>query len=109
MMAYRYAKIKNDLHGIALKGGSNMPCGLGLLAHFEIWYASSKRVTDRNLAWFVDTMFFEDISRDERHFVNGLFEFGGHASRSNGYEANSVGGGRYLPRAIGGTGFLQSR
>jgi hypothetical protein len=27
MMAYEYANIEKDLHGIAFKGGSHMPCG----------------------------------------------------------------------------------
>ena len=58
---------------------------------------------------FVDAMFFEDVGRDERQLVNGLSEFGGHASRSNGYEANSVGGGRNLQLAIGRIGFLGYR
>jgi hypothetical protein len=57
----------------------------------------------------VNVMFLENICRDERQLVNGLSELGGHASRSNGYEANSGDGGRYLPRAIEGIGFLQSR
>ena len=39
-------------------------------------------------------MFFEDVGRDERQLVNGLSEFGGHASCSNGHEANSGDSGR---------------
>ena len=57
----------------------------------------------------VNVMFLEDGCRDEWQLMNGLSEFGGHASRSNGYEANSGDGGRNLPRAIEGIGFLQSR
>jgi energy-coupling factor transporter ATP-binding protein EcfA2 len=52
---------------------------------------------------FVDTMFFEDGCRDERQLVNGRSEFGGHASHSNGHEANSGDGGRNLQRALGRT------
>jgi hypothetical protein len=43
-----------------------------------------------------DPMFLEDVSRDERQVVNGFIEFRGHASRSNGHEANSGFGGRNL-------------
>jgi hypothetical protein len=42
-------------------------------------------------------MFLENVGRDERELVNGLSEFRGHASRSNGHEANSGGGARNLP------------
>ena len=49
----------------------------------------------------VDAMFFENVGRNERQVVNGLSEFRGHASRSNGHEANSDDGGRNLPRVIG--------
>ena len=42
-----------------------------------------------------------------RQLVNGLTEFRGHASRSNGHEANSGYGGRNLQRAIGRTGFRE--
>ena len=59
--------------------------------------------------WFVDAMFFEDVGRDERQLVNGRSEFRGHASRSNGHEANSGDGGRNIQRAIERTGFLQSQ
>jgi len=45
----------------------------------------------------VDPMFLEDVGRDERQLVNRLSEFRGHASRSNGHEANSGDGGRNLP------------
>jgi hypothetical protein len=31
-------------------------------------------------------MFLENVGRDERQLVNGLSEFRGHASRSNGHE-----------------------
>jgi hypothetical protein len=58
---------------------------------------------------FVDAMFFEDICRDEWQLANGLSEFRGHASRSNGHEADSSGIGRNLPRAIGQSGFQRSR
>jgi hypothetical protein len=58
---------------------------------------------------FVDAMFFEHGCRDERQLVNGLSEFWGHASRSNGHEANSGGGGRNLRRVIGRTGILRYR
>src|ERR1700720_4876087 len=44
----------------------------------------------------VDAMFFENVGRDERELVNGFTEFRGHASRSNGHEANSGDGGRNL-------------
>jgi hypothetical protein len=56
----------------------------------------------------VDVMFFENVGRDERQLVNGLSEFRGHASRSNGHEANSGDGGRNLQRVIGRTGFLRT-
>jgi hypothetical protein len=46
---------------------------------------------------FVDVMFLENVGRDERELVNGLSEFRGHASRSNGHEADSGGGARNLP------------
>jgi hypothetical protein len=49
-------------------------------------------------------MFFENVGRNERELVNGRSEFRGHASRSSGHEANSGGGGRNLPRAIGPLG-----
>ena len=52
-------------------------------------------------------MFLENVGRDERQLVNGLSEFRGHASRSNGHEADSGGGGRNLQRAIGRTGFRE--
>jgi hypothetical protein len=55
---------------------------------------------------FVDAMFLEDVDQDERQLVNGLSEFWGHASCSNGHEADSGDGGRYLPRVVDGTGFL---
>jgi hypothetical protein len=45
---------------------------------------------------FVDAMFLEDVGRDERQVVKGLSEFRGHASRSNGHEANSGNGDRNL-------------
>jgi hypothetical protein len=48
---------------------------------------------------FEDAMFFEDVGRDERQLMNGLSEFRGHASRSNGHEANSGDGSRNLQRA----------
>jgi hypothetical protein len=48
---------------------------------------------------FVDAMFLEDVCGDERQLVNGLAEFRGHASRSNGHEADSDGGGGNLQRA----------
>jgi len=38
---------------------------------------------------FVDVMFLENVCRNERQVVNGFTEFRGHASRSNGHEANS--------------------
>ena len=38
---------------------------------------------------FVDAVFFENVCRDERQVVNGFTQFRGHASRSNGHEANS--------------------
>jgi hypothetical protein len=49
-------------------------------------------------------MFLENGGRDERQVVNWLSEFRGHASRSNGHEANSGSGGRNLHRAIGPLG-----
>jgi hypothetical protein len=52
---------------------------------------------------FVDAMFLEDVRRDERQLLNGLSEFRGHASRSNGYEANSGDGGRNLQMAVVGS------
>ena len=55
----------------------------------------------------MDAMFFENVGRDERQLVNGFSEFGGHASRSNGHEANSGNGGRNLQRALERTGFLK--
>ena len=60
------------------------------------------------IEWFVNAMFLEDVGRDERQ-MNGLSEFRGHASRSNGHEANSGDGGRNLQRAIGRPGFLSCR
>jgi hypothetical protein len=48
----------------------------------------------------MNAMFFE-VGRDERQLVNGVSEFPGHASRSNGHEANSGDGGRNLQRANG--------
>ena len=41
--------------------------------------------------------------------MNGLAEFRGHASRSNGYEVNSSDGARSLQRAIEPIGFLRCR
>jgi hypothetical protein len=55
----------------------------------------------------VHLVFMADIGWDERQVVNGLSEFRGHASRSNGREANSGGGERNLPRTIGPIGFLR--
>jgi hypothetical protein len=49
----------------------------------------------------VNAMFFEDVWRDKRQLVNGLSEFGGHASRSNGHEADSGDSRGNLQRAIG--------
>src|SRR5438105_15220974 len=46
----------------------------------------------------MDAMFLEDVGRDERQLVNGLAEFGGHASRSVGHEANSSDSSGNLPR-----------
>jgi hypothetical protein len=54
-------------------------------------------------------MFLEDVGRDERQVVNGLSEFRGHASCSNGHEANSGYGGGNLRRAIGPPGILRYR
>src|SRR5207253_733706 len=50
---------------------------------------------------FVDAMFLEDVGRDERQLVNGRSEFRGHASRSDGHEADSRDGGRNLQRRPG--------
>ena len=54
----------------------------------------------------VNAVFFEDVGRDKRQLVNGLSVFRGHASRSNGHEANSRGVGRNLHHAVGRTGLL---
>jgi hypothetical protein len=54
---------------------------------------------------FVNAMFLENVGRDQRQLVNGLSEFRGHASRSNGHEANSGGGDRNLPRVLEWTYF----
>jgi hypothetical protein len=48
---------------------------------------------------FVDAMFLENVGRDERQLVNGRSEFRGHASRSNGHEANSGDSSGNLQRA----------
>jgi hypothetical protein len=56
----------------------------------------------------MEAMFFEHGCRDERQLVNGLAEFRGHASHSNGYEANSSDGVRNLQQAIEPTGFLSA-
>jgi hypothetical protein len=59
-------------------------------------------VAEPRVKRLVNVMFLENVCRDERQLVNGLSEFGGHASRSNGHEANSDDGRRNLPRAIMG-------
>ena len=51
---------------------------------------------ERRVERLVDAMFLENVCRDERQLVNGFTEFRGHASRSNGHEANSGDGGRNL-------------
>jgi hypothetical protein len=51
----------------------------------------------------MDAMFFEHSCRDEQQVVNGLSEFWGHASRSNGYEANSSDDARYLQMVVAGS------
>jgi hypothetical protein len=56
----------------------------------------------------VNAMFFENVGRDERQVVNGVSEFRGHASRSNGHEANSGDSRGNLPHAAGRTGFLRT-
>jgi hypothetical protein len=45
-------------------------------------------------------MLFENVGRDERQLVHGFTEFGGHASRSHGHEADSVDGSRNLPHDL---------
>jgi hypothetical protein len=43
------------------------------------------------------------VRRDERQLLNGLSQFRDHASRSNGYEANSSDGARNLQMAVAGS------
>jgi hypothetical protein len=96
-----------------------MPCGQGLLARSRaqanLPVFAPKRLEqtgggpEPRVERLVDAVFLENAHRDERQLVNGRSEFRGHASRSNGHEANSGRGGRNLPRANGQTGFLRCR
>jgi len=76
-----------------------MPCGRGLLARSRgkanLPAFAPQRLkqagggSEPRINRLVDAMFFENVGRDERQLVNGPSEFRGHASRSNGHEANS--------------------
>jgi hypothetical protein len=57
----------------------------------------------------MNVMFLENVGWDERQLVNGRSEFGGHASRSNGHEANSGDSRGNLRHAIGQPGLLSWR
>jgi hypothetical protein len=46
-------------------------------------------------------MFLEDVCGDERQLENGRSEFWGHASRSDGHEADSGDSRGNLQRVIG--------
>ena len=119
MRAYQYANIKNYLHGIAFKGRLAYAMWAGsvgtLQGQANLPVFAPQRLkqagggSKARIERLVDAMFLENVCRDERQLVNGLSEFRGHASRSNGHEANSGGGGRNLPRAIGRTGFVGLR
>ena len=61
-----------------------------------------KEFTEPRIERLMDAMFLSGC-RDERQVVNGLAEFRHHASRCNGYEANSNDGARSLQMVVVGS------
>ena len=57
---------------------------VGMLCNLSADFKVGGRQTEPRIERLMDTMFLEDDGRDERQLLNGLSEFWGHASRSNG-------------------------
>jgi hypothetical protein len=85
--------------------GSTRSGGEGAFRETRVaeYLISNARRTEPRIERLMGAMFFEDAGRDERQLLNGLSEFGGHASRSNGYEVNSNGGARNLQMVMVGS------